>query len=424
MKDERYDRQLGLFGKEGQEKLSKAKISVIGYNLLSEFTIAALASLGIGNIFLISNEQNKKHFIKSKNLKKFFYKFNRDINFYPIHSNITTENSTVLLPPSDVTIDTTQDPISKYYCAKFCKDKNKNALLGYSTNEKGVLLHSKTISNLEKIISSFNKSSEDIASSEIIAGLIADETRKILLPRQNEIKRNYNLDFENYKLKKGNILMVGAGAIGNWLGIGLALMGLDAKIIDDDIIEITNLNRQFLYYNSIGKRKAKTLAKKLSAININKKKFDYSYSRFIESSLDVEANYDLIVSCVDNQKTRFLMNEFAYKEKIPLVNGGTDPFSGEVGIYIPKKNSCLCCQNGLNNFKEEPKQKSANSCIRQKENSIVISNLVIAGLMLEKIKGFFSGRLDGTEKIIYSSENGFSTMNISARKDCKCYNDH
>ena len=189
MDDDRYDRQIDLFGQTGQEKLARSRIAVVGYNLLSEFITAALASLGIGNIFLVDNKNEKKSILFEGRdlggLSKFFKKFNREINFYVINSRLTNRHSAALLPPCEIIIDATFNPESKYICAEVGKERNGNVILSHASREKGAVLHAGDIENLEKILRNADKE-EDVVSAEIVGGLVADEVRKIILPQQNQ----------------------------------------------------------------------------------------------------------------------------------------------------------------------------------------------------------------------------------------------
>ena len=432
MENERYNRQINLFGVEGQKKLANSRITVVGYNLFSEFLLSSLASLGVGNIFLLARDEELKDrysFLnpirRSASLEDFFHRFNSDINFYRVSSRIVNDCSTALLPPSDVVVDVTQSGVSKYHCLRYAERNNARMIMGYATNEKGVLLHNDGVKKLEDVLSCFNEKEQDSASSMIMAGLVSDEIRKIILPGEDEDKLNYNIGFEPMKPRRDErILMVGAGALGNWLGIGLALTNQIVTVIDNDNVDLTNLNRQFLFYDAVGRKKAKSLARKLSKIG---GRFDYKCAR-LGGDVNGLENYGVFISCVDNNKTRLLMNALAYKYKKPFVNGGTDPFAGDVEVYLPRLSSCLECQNGLDEVGSEVQGNNGNnggnsgaSCITQAEDSVVISNLIVSGLMLQKVKEVMAGRVS-SGKLIYSSQNGISSMEISSRKECFCYN--
>jgi molybdopterin/thiamine biosynthesis adenylyltransferase len=419
MQEERFARQLGLFGQEGQDKLSKSRVTLVGHNLASEFLLASLASLGIGNLYLLSPQKKSINSFLSdgnpKHLKKFFHRFNHDLNFYWIDGSISSKNSCVLIPESDFIIDLTHDSLSKYHTAVHSEKTNTPMILGYSANERALIAPREHISNLEEIAQASFENEEDAASAAITAGLISDEIRKVILPREDEYKISYDLTLKKQNIPKSSkVLMIGAGALGNWLGIGLSLLGISGTIVDDDKIETTNLNRQFFFYDSVSKYKSKTLAKKLS----NKfARFDYSCSRFTLENVEY-GKFDLIASCVDNIKARLDMNEYASKHNIPLVNGGTDPFSGNVSVFNPHYTPCLSCQEGISYKDLQPAVQPA-SCVRQAENSVVISNLVTAGLMLERIKEVLSGQ-KYFDRIVYSSERGVCTMNLSSSPSCSC----
>lgn len=419
MQEERFSRQLGLFGQEGQEKLSRSSIAIVGYSLASEFLLASLASLGVGSLFLLGPEKIANSFLTDgnpKHLGKFFHRFNPELNFYWIDSRISSRNSCEFIPQVDFIVDLSSDSLSKCRTAVHSEKTNTPMILGYSSQDRVLLAHRDHINNLEKIAQTPFETVEyqDAASAEITAGLISDEIRKVILPRENEYKISYNLNVQKISSHKdARVLMIGAGALGNWLGIGLSLLGISGTILDDDKIETTNLNRQFLFYDSVGKSKAKTLAKKLS----NKiSRFQYSCTRFTQDNGEYR-NFGLVASCVDNIRARLDMNEYASRNKIPLVNGGTDPFSGNVSVFNPHHTPCLSCQEGISY--EDLQNVQPTSCIRQAEDSVVISNLVTAGLMLERIKGLLSGQKD-FDRILYSSERGICTMGISSSPYCAC----
>ncbi|MBI5355028.1 MAG: ThiF family adenylyltransferase [Candidatus Aenigmarchaeota archaeon] len=230
--------------------------------------------------------------------------------------------------------------------------------------------------------------------SIVLGGLAAGEAKKMLMGEEvSEDPIIYNkfsgIDGKekteendtDYSGKK--VLVVGAGALGNFVAMGLAELGVGkVDIIDDDTIEDTNLNRQILYYDSVGKGKAKTLARKTGymnpgiSINAFEKKFDENF----------DGNYDLIFDCVDNFATRALMSDFAARKKIPLVSGGTDWKGGQVAVYVPGK-ACLDCQMDLK--KSAKKRDESQSCIYAPNPSVIFTNQAIAGMMVNEAVRIF-----------------------------------
>jgi len=153
------------------------------------------------------------------------------------------------------------------------------------------------------------------------------------------------------KLKNGKVLVVGAGGLGSPVLTYLACAGVGyIRVIDYDHVSESNLNRQFLYgSNDIGKNKAKTAKEYLSIKNpeitieaIEEKITEENVNRFLEEM-------DIVVDCVDNVKTRLIMNKACMKKDIPLIEGGVEGFYG-FATMITRNSPCLECM-GYNDNK-------------------------------------------------------------------------
>ncbi len=378
--NKRYSRQLELFGINGQEKLRKSRVAVVGGNLLADFTLAALASLGVGTLFPVARERTaEKSFLPLErdvnSYQRFFREFDKEIKVHPLQAEITSQSGYALLPYSDVIIDVTHDPLSKHCVGTRGRERGE-VLLGYASDRFASVLHARHTERLDDIVADYKPAPEHVAMCEITAGLLAEEVRKILMPQPRNGMKNtslrYQFDKQQYSSKTA---IVGAGALGTWVGIGMALMGIPATIIDDDVVDVTNLNRQFLYYDSVGKPKARVLAEKLSRIKLGYK------ARMERFCGKLDDGYELVISCVDNLNTRFLLNKLALNDDFCIVNGGTDPFVGNVEAYVPGVSACIACQGGTSDEAHEEKRASCTVA----EQSTVISNMVVGGLMLKML---------------------------------------
>src|SRR4030042_4385574 len=147
------------------------------------------------------------------------------------------------------------------------------------------------------------------------------------------------------KLKKAQVFIAGAGGIGSSVALYLAAAGVGIiRIIDCDIVELSNLNRQTLHWHSdIGKAKTASAKKKLSKLNpdikiegINKEITETNVSGLVSDS-------DLIIDALDNLPTRFLLNKTAVEKNIPFFHGAIYGFEGRVMTVIPGKTACLRC---------------------------------------------------------------------------------
>jgi adenylyltransferase/sulfurtransferase len=147
------------------------------------------------------------------------------------------------------------------------------------------------------------------------------------------------------RLKKANIFIAGAGGLGSPVSIYLAVAGVGTiTIIDMDVVEETNLNRQILHYDrDIGRKKTTSAEEKLQELNpdiiINAidEKIDASNAK------KLVGNADGIVDAMDNYPTRYLLNDVAIAKQIPFFHGGIRGFYGQATTIIPGTTPCLKC---------------------------------------------------------------------------------
>ncbi|MEN6396203.1 MAG: HesA/MoeB/ThiF family protein [Methanoregula sp.] len=147
------------------------------------------------------------------------------------------------------------------------------------------------------------------------------------------------------RLKKANIFIAGAGGLGSPVSIYLAVAGVGTlTLVDNDVVELTNLNRQILHYDKdIGKKKVESAAEKLRAINpdITVNVIDTTINESNCAQLVDRANG--IVDAMDNYPTRYLLNDVAQTKNIPLFHGAIRGFYGQATTIIPGKTACLRC---------------------------------------------------------------------------------
>lgn len=147
------------------------------------------------------------------------------------------------------------------------------------------------------------------------------------------------------KLSNIRVLQIGAGGLGSPCSLYLTASGIkELTIIDDDIVSISNLQRQILYNEAhVGKVKVEMANQVLSNLNsevqINTYK-DYIDENSIKKYLK---NQDFIVDCSDNMKTKFLVNKIAVENKIKAVIAGIKDFYGQIITINPQKSACYQC---------------------------------------------------------------------------------
>jgi len=147
------------------------------------------------------------------------------------------------------------------------------------------------------------------------------------------------------RLKKAHIFVAGAGGLGSPVSIYLAVAGVGTiTIVDMDMVDQTNLNRQILHFDrDIGKKKTASAKEKLQEINpdISVNAIDVKIDETNAAGLVGEA--DGIVDAMDNYPTRYLLNEVAIAKQIPLFHGGISGFYGQATTIIPGMTPCLKC---------------------------------------------------------------------------------
>lgn len=152
-------------------------------------------------------------------------------------------------------------------------------------------------------------------------------------------------DFNQHKLEKAKIAIVGLGGIGSAASIYLAAAGIGhIRIIDNDIVSKSDLNRQILYSEKdLGKKKITVAKEKLSNLN-SEIEIEAMDKRLNENNFgELFHDVDALLDCTDNFSTRYLINEAAVKLNLPLFYAACREMSGMTTTIIPKKTACIHC---------------------------------------------------------------------------------
>lgn len=161
--------------------------------------------------------------------------------------------------------------------------------------------------------------------------------RNILVPQVGENGQE--------KLNSAKVLIAGAGGLGSTVIANLSALGIgNIGIVDNDVLELSNLNRQYIHkYENIGKIKVESAKEWIKAFNpeINVEVFQTRLDN--ENFKDIIKNYDLIIDCFDSYKSKFLLNKISIDSGKTLIHGGVSEFYGQVTTIVPKKTACLEC---------------------------------------------------------------------------------
>ena len=147
------------------------------------------------------------------------------------------------------------------------------------------------------------------------------------------------------KLKKARVVIAGSGGLGSPIALYLTAAGVGTvRIIDNDVVELSNLNRQILYWDKdIGKEKAKSAYDKLTQLNKNVTIETIDATIDETNVYDLTAGFDVIVDAMDNLPTRYLLNKAAIEHKMPFVHGAVSGLEGRAMTVIPGESACIRC---------------------------------------------------------------------------------
>jgi adenylyltransferase/sulfurtransferase len=147
------------------------------------------------------------------------------------------------------------------------------------------------------------------------------------------------------KLKKAHVVIAGSGGLGSPIALYLTAAGVGTlRIIDNDKVELSNLNRQILHWGKdVGKTKTASAYDKLSKLNKNVIIVTV-HTTIDESNVSqLTEGFDVIVDAMDNLLTRFLLNKAAIEHHVPFVHGAVSGLEGRAMTVIPGKSACLKC---------------------------------------------------------------------------------
>ena len=173
------------------------------------------------------------------------------------------------------------------------------------------------------------------------AALSADDlvrySRQILYPAFGEEGQR--------RLRQAHVLVAGVGGLGSPAAIYLACAGVGRlTIVDSDAVELSNLNRQILHgEGDIGEQKVFSAARKLAGLNSTVAINPVAARITAENLPGLLPGVNVVVDCLDNMATRFILNEACFRAGIPLIHGGISGTLGEITTIIPGQTPCLAC---------------------------------------------------------------------------------
>lgn len=161
------------------------------------------------------------------------------------------------------------------------------------------------------------------------------------------------------KLLDSRVLVVGAGGLGSPALLYLAAAGVGhIGVIDDDVVDVSNLQRQVIHGTSdLGDRKVDSALRAIADLNPDVQVETIPERLSKEIVLDLVSRFDLVVDGADNFATRYLINDACVLLGKPNVHGGVDRFRGQVTVFSLPEGPCYRCL-----FDEPPPPGTALNC--------------------------------------------------------------
>ena len=176
-------------------------------------------------------------------------------------------------------------------------------------------------------------------------------SRHLLLPEVGVVGQQ--------KLLDARVLLLGAGGLGSPTALYLAAAGVGTLgIVDDDIVVLSNLQRQVIHTTDrIGTPKVDSAAEAIKALNPEVSVIGYPTRLDASNIMEIIEGWDIIVDGVDNFPTRYLLNDASVRLSIPVVSAAILGFEGQLSVFAPGRGPCYRCL-----FRQPPPAAMAPSC--------------------------------------------------------------
>ena len=165
------------------------------------------------------------------------------------------------------------------------------------------------------------------------------------------------------KLKNSKVIIIGAGGLGSSCLIHLAGSGVGKIcIIDNDVVDMQNLHRQIIHnMKTVGINKAISAKKFINELNPEIEVIAINDSFTNKNAFNLCKNYDIIIDCCDNPKTRYICNDVSVISNKPFISAASVRWDGQVGVYVKDcEGNKLPCYRCLN--PKPPLKKNVKKC--------------------------------------------------------------
>jgi len=231
--------------------------------------------------------------------------------------------------------------------------------------------------------------------------------RQIILPEVGEEGQK--------KLRNAQVFIAGIGGLGSVSAYYMAAAGVGSiKIVDRDLVNPDNLNRQILHHTrDIGKPKAASALEKLQQLNPHCHIEAIQEDIREENIMELVGDCQLILDATDNAETRRLLNRASVSKHIPFIYGGINGLNGMVTTFIPGETACFECL-----FPHKAVEKTSVAVLGP------VAGLTASVQSMEALKFILGmgGLLKNRLLYIQSFDMTFREINIRKNPDCNVCN--
>ena len=224
------------------------------------------------------------------------------------------------------------------------------------------------------------------------------------------------------KILNAKVLLIGAGGLGSPCALYLASAGVGKiGIVDSDVVELNNLQRQIVHSTStVGKSKVESAKITLNGINPDIDVVAHNLRITSKNILDIIKDYDIIVDGSDNFPTRYLVNDACILANKPLSHGGIFKFDGQLTTILPHESACYRCL-----FPEPPPPGLVPGC--QEAGILGAVAGVIGTLQANEVLKFILGAgnlLAGKLLVFNALDANFRQVKITKDPNCPICGDN
>ena len=217
------------------------------------------------------------------------------------------------------------------------------------------------------------------------------------------------------KLRSAKVCVVGAGGIGNPVITQLVAMGVGKlRIVDRDVIEVTNLHRQHLYTDDdIGRVKVEAAAERLRKLNpgIEIEPVPTSVTKFTAEG--IVKGFDIVIDALDSVDARYALNDACIKHNIPLIYAGAVGVTGSVSTILPNNSACLRCMF------PELKEEEMPACSTEGVHPSVL--YLVAGIQVSEAIKIITGQQPTlVNRLLYIDLNELSFDRVQMFRQDEC----